>query len=774
MSEQLPEKIPFAIEIGRIIEVLAAQIYPSPFALLRENVQNAFDAILLRQHTGAGFQPRIEIIIEQKCVRVTDNGIGMSREDLLQHFWRAGSSSKNTAAARAAGVVGTFGIGAMANFGIAEELTVTSESLVTGERTRCTALRSTLSVTQECIVFVPERPTGNPGTEVIATMQQGKFVDVAQAKRYIIEFVKFLPIPVILNGEMISEKPIEDAVPALNPTWSSSEPRVTIGGGFTGDVELSGAVNGDVRIDVSAVRYGNQPLYGRMILRQGRGTLQTLRSRFGLATTAVASLYGFGGLADFLFLEPTAGREALTTQSLQLLQQIVTAIDEYVTLRLAGRPESNANSAFVQWAWRHQRFDLCSQLTVRLEPNNSLSLQVLRERSQASPVLMYAGRDQGIIKHASADRPLAVLSLQSPRRDCELSYMRKYCKIDEVTDEPRVLHGKSPNDYSMAEAGVALRVASVLSNDYFLEADVKFGVMSHALPILVNRRTSPIEIFLDPTGTTVRLLLDVYEREYGAFGHMVKDFVRNVIFSHVSDLVPSATRQGAEAFLKTIQRTQEVFEYERSDLENLTEIWKDYLAGRVTMPEVTRRSTTFAARSYQVLDSSATASVRDVAPDVIANDAATRQPGVQDDALRLGPLPPIQRPDIETDRKLLTIRDEEEPLRGFRAFLAITDRIRAERGDFFLQPHRTSVVWGGQKVLFIFQHHSGEFGLYYDIQTPDLIANESGGGARETCTIVMKNRIFIPLPEEIKSGFLPAEGERKRLESRCDILYIDR
>ncbi|WP_323571590.1 hypothetical protein [Rhizobium sp. 28DA2] len=37
--------IPFDIETSRVIELLAKQIYQSPFALLRENVQNAFDAI---------------------------------------------------------------------------------------------------------------------------------------------------------------------------------------------------------------------------------------------------------------------------------------------------------------------------------------------------------------------------------------------------------------------------------------------------------------------------------------------------------------------------------------------------------------------------------------------------------------------------------------------------------------------------------------------------------------------------------------------------------
>src|SRR5882762_2754562 len=93
------DKIPFSVEISRMIEVLAAQIYPSPFALLRENLQNAFDAILLRRHLGHQFEPQINVDIEPTRIRVADNGIGMSREDLRTHFWRAGSSSKNTPSA---------------------------------------------------------------------------------------------------------------------------------------------------------------------------------------------------------------------------------------------------------------------------------------------------------------------------------------------------------------------------------------------------------------------------------------------------------------------------------------------------------------------------------------------------------------------------------------------------------------------------------------------------------------------------------------------------
>src|ERR1035441_5532834 len=142
MTSEPAKKIPVSIEINRVIEVLASQIYPSPFALLRENVQNSFDAILLRRHAGGSdFEAQIDVTIEAKRIRVRDNGIGMSRDDLRNHFWRAGSSSKNTPEARAAGVVGTFGIGAMANFGMAEELVVISESATSHERTRCEAKR---------------------------------------------------------------------------------------------------------------------------------------------------------------------------------------------------------------------------------------------------------------------------------------------------------------------------------------------------------------------------------------------------------------------------------------------------------------------------------------------------------------------------------------------------------------------------------------------------------------------------------------------------------
>jgi molecular chaperone HtpG len=147
MSDESMERIPFEVDVNRVIEVLSSQIYQTPLALLRENAQNAFDAILLRRHLGQEFLPQIQVSISDDEIAIADNGIGMTPEDLRNHYWHAGSSGKNNPEARAAGVVGTFGIGAMANFGIAHSLELETESALSGARTRSSAQRETLSAT---------------------------------------------------------------------------------------------------------------------------------------------------------------------------------------------------------------------------------------------------------------------------------------------------------------------------------------------------------------------------------------------------------------------------------------------------------------------------------------------------------------------------------------------------------------------------------------------------------------------------------------------------
>ena len=762
--------IPFQIETQRVIQLLAKQIYQSPLALLRENTQNAFDAVRQRLHSQPSFSPLIEITLAPDQIVITDNGIGMTPDDLQRHYWTAGSSSKNNEAARAAGVVGTFGIGAMANFGIADRLTVETESAMSGERTICRADRSKLDLKQDCIEREFLHTTGKPGTTITAHVAAGEKINIQKARDYIAEFVSLVDIPVRVNGVVVSQKTVEELVPPVPEAWKIADTGRKIGSRMTSDMTVILSNNADLWRNFTNIVWDSISLHGRLVLRSGHSNLRTFRSGFGLATASVNSSYQFGGIADLLVLEPTAGREAITVDGMQLLQSMMTDIDLFASELLAGRDESDSSTPFMNWVVAHSRYDLCGRLRMTINPGDRILLEEVTRRSQSKPMMLYEGSDQGVIKaHASDDTPLLILARTNPRRRCEQNFLKSRAKVTLISDTPVIKDRRSYSQMSMAESGLAYRVEAILDTDYFVKCVVEFGTISHGLPALAQKESERIRVTLNPEGQTVQLLLNLYQTEYGAFGSMAKDFVRNVLFPRIADYVPSSTRQGAEAFLRAIRRPREVFEYADEDLGNLPAIWGDYNEGRISLDQAVARSQAAVRSSVQVVDTAAHA--KDVVPDVIQNEQALNE--AAGPAPNLDPSPSITRLELTSSAKLLIIDDKEPALRSYRCFLAITDKVREEMGEFFLQPHATSIVWGGQKTLFFFMHHSGQFGLYYDLQTREIVEAPAGGGAYPTCSIVLKDRLYIPIPDEIRASFIPALGERKRFEVRADILRTE-
>lgn len=756
-------KIAFKVEFSRVLEVLAEQIYQSPLALLRENTQNAFDAIRMREALGHRFEPSIRVTVDGEHIVVSDNGIGMSAEEIETNFWYAGKSGKNTETARAAGVVGTFGIGAMANFGIADELSVESESAVSHDRTRSSVLKSELSTDTEAILVTSLSSTGEPGTTVRAHLDPAATLLVDEARTYLREFVEFVDVPVFFNGENLSGSSHRNALPSEKSAWSETSSGISLAGIVSGDLELLGMASGELRVVLEGV--GSPAGLGRtgsMVLIQGRNAIRTLRSGFGLATVALQSRYHWGGIVDLPFLKPTAGREALDAESNQQLQRLIVALDKLISPLAADHVESFSNDGFLQWVASTNQFALCGPLEVTPRPGGQP--EPLGSVVERSGVRYYGGRDESVIgTYASEDEPLVVLSRRTPRRDCELGYLRAR-GIEEVDVTPRVLEELPVTSQSFAHSALATRVARILEEDYFLGAEIRFGSISGGLPMLVTETRTPVVIYLYPDSTAVAPLLQMYREDYNAFSPFVKDFIRSTVFPRVSKLVPSSTRQGAEAFLRHLRTNREWFEYELDDKADLEDIWEELRAGRLTVLEAAERMTDM-GRSVLEVSGAATAPVSSVVKEIGADD--TDNADITDP---FAARPGIDRREEETNARILT---SETPVNGYKCFLSISDRVQREKGDFFLQPHSTEVVWGGRKVVFVFQHHSGRFGLYYDILCPGLVGATSGGGQRVTSTILARDRTFIPVPDEIADTFLPEAGERKRLEIRCDILYLD-
>ena len=757
-------KIPLQVDIQRIIEVLATQIYQSPLALLRENTQNAFDAVLIRQHRGESFEPTITVEITPTEIRIIDNGIGMTYAELCDNFWKAGASSKNTQEARAAGVVGTFGIGAMANFGIASRLDVVTESAVNRERTLTSASAATLSVRDNCIDLISQLPQGNPGTCVMATIPETRNLDVSAAANYIKEFVRHVAIPIIINGSLASQEPLDRQWPHAPSVWSDTD-TIRLAGDLVGTVRAQAAADGQLWLEVLGLQQDSENFEGRIILSQGIGRLQTLRSGFGLATVAVTSVYGFGGAIDLPMLQPTAGREALSTSSMQLLQEIVQHVEDWVSNQLGNDPISDNNIRFIEWARRNARADLCGHLRLRVAPSDRrITLANVQERTRLEPISFYGGADTETIRaFASEESPLLIGSQRNPRRACEQMYLKRYCRIEAVAEGPSLIETYNQGTRPTEDLAVAHRVADTLERDYFLRSDVTLGRISHKVPVLVVSTEPVVRIVLDPDGPSFKVLTELYENEYAAFGSFSKDFVRSVVFPQVETLVPSSTREGAAAFLTRIRSKRDLFEYDLGDKQDLSAIWEDYYRGNISFEEAAGRSRNIARGSIQVVTSPA--QVNDIVPDLVENQQHLPAGAVGQ------PLPAIQRSDVTTSAPILTIDNSSPALNGFRCFLALSDRVMAEKGDFFLQPHRTAIVWGGQKVLFVFQHHAGQFGLYYDIQSDQVVSEESGGGEYLTSSLFLGTRVFIPIPDVIQPSFIPDAGTTKRLEVRGEVLY---
>ena len=738
------KKIAFRVEFSRILELLSDQIYQSPLALLRENAQNAFDATRMREAMGHQFEPAIHVTVDGKQVIVSDNGIGMTAQEIEENFWYAGKSGKNTDAARAAGVVGTFGLGAMANFGVADELSVESESVTTGEHTLSSVLKSELSTDTPSISVTSLQQSGTPGTTVRALLAPENALSVQDARTYLREFVEFVDIPVFFNNEKISGASHRAALPSERHAWSENRTDVSLAGICSGDLELFGMASGEFRIvleDAKSEKGLGKP--GSVVLVQGHNVIRTLRSGFGLAGVTTESRYRWGGVVDLPLLQPTAGREALDAASNQMMQRIVSTLDNLISPIAAEHPESFSNDGFLRWIVATGQFSLCGHLEVTPRPSGTP--ETLASVAGHKGLRYYSGRDESVIQtYASKDEPLVVISQRTPRRDCELGYLSTQ-GVMEVDVTPKVTEELPTTGLSFAHAALAARLARILEEDYFLPVDIRFGSISGGLPLLVTEVNPPAVIYLDPTSSSVAPLLALYTNDFDAFTPFVKDFVRATVFPRVSKLVPSSTREGAEAFLRHLRSNREWFEYDLDDQAELEEILEELHAGRLSVTEATRRLTN-TDRSYVEVTSAGTESLSSVVREIGDESGDENVPDPFEAR------PGIDRREEDTSARILT---SEQPVNGYTCFLSISDRVQREKGDFFLQPHSTRIVWGGRKVIFIFQHHSGRFGLYYDILCPGLVETSAGQGPRVTSTILTKNRTFIPVPDEIAETFLP-------------------
>lgn len=141
-----PEALTFKAEVQQVLHILAHSLYTDREIFLRELISNASDALNRVQFemlTNRDVRdPDAELAIwleadpEQGTLTIRDTGIGMTREEMIEHLGTIAQSSARTFVERtreahkasASEIIGQFGVGFYSVFMVADRVTVISRS----------------------------------------------------------------------------------------------------------------------------------------------------------------------------------------------------------------------------------------------------------------------------------------------------------------------------------------------------------------------------------------------------------------------------------------------------------------------------------------------------------------------------------------------------------------------------------------------------------------------------------------------------------------------
>jgi len=209
----------FKTEVARLLDLVVNSLYSRKEIFLRELVSNASDACdrlryaaltepgLLESASELG----IRIVPDRKArtLAVVDNGIGMSRDELVSHLGTIAGSGTAAFMAQLSGdkakdvaLIGQFGVGFYAAFMVAAEVAVTSRRAGTGE---AWTWRSDGKGAFSVEPAAGEHPRG---TAVVLHLKEGEdeFLEPARLEHIVRTYSDHIGLPIVLVSEGKEER----------------------------------------------------------------------------------------------------------------------------------------------------------------------------------------------------------------------------------------------------------------------------------------------------------------------------------------------------------------------------------------------------------------------------------------------------------------------------------------------------------------------------------------------------------------------------------------
>ncbi|MGJ8634703.1 MAG: molecular chaperone HtpG [Luteolibacter sp.] len=218
MSETTLEKHTFQAEIQQLLDLVVHSLYTDKDIFLRELISNASDSMEKVRHlegtekdfkdAGDELQITLEIDKEGKTITLTDRGVGMTREELVENLGTIAHSGtkafleqlKETGGSPA-GLIGQFGVGFYSAFMVADKVEVFSRSWKSGaENLRWESDGKTGYEIEE----TEELPRG---VKIVLHLNEKSedFLEEYKIKTLITQYSNFVGFPILLEGNRVNE-----------------------------------------------------------------------------------------------------------------------------------------------------------------------------------------------------------------------------------------------------------------------------------------------------------------------------------------------------------------------------------------------------------------------------------------------------------------------------------------------------------------------------------------------------------------------------------------
>ena len=232
------ETFGFQAEAEQVLKLMIHSVYSNKEIFLRELVSNASDACdKLRFESltdSALFEDDQELIVRIDCdaeartVTVTDNGIGMSRQEVLEHIGTIAKSGTQEFLQRLSGdqtkdaqLIGQFGVGFYSAFVVADRVTLV---------TRRAGLTADYGVrwesTGEGDYSLETVPKETRGTEVVLHLRQGEdeLLSGGRLRALLRKYSDHIAIPIRMKKDGADE---EETVNQASALWARTKSEIT-------------------------------------------------------------------------------------------------------------------------------------------------------------------------------------------------------------------------------------------------------------------------------------------------------------------------------------------------------------------------------------------------------------------------------------------------------------------------------------------------------------------------------------------------------------------